>query len=219
VRTDNNLIRYYSARAAEYEEIYRRPERQHDLARLRRVVTRLCASERVIELACGTGYWTRVMAKPATEVHAVDASRESIEVARGRSTPGDRVTFQVADLEDLEVDRSAYSMVVAGFLWSHISLQEIDAFLECLAARLGPGTRAVFFDNRYVEGSSSPISHRDRHGNSYQERRLASGEKFTIIKNFPTPDDLVTKARRVGSEVKVEELQYFWLLLFRFGTQ
>lgn len=211
--TDANLIRYYSARAPKYEEIYERPERQQDLVRLRRTLAELTSGERVLELACGTGYWTRVMAKSATEVHAVDASFESVEIARS-SGALDAVTFEVADLEELDVHRHRYSMVVAGFLWSHIPLQEIDGFLERLAARLGPGTRAVFFDNRYVEGSSSPISHRDRHGNSYQKRRLESGETFTIIKNFPTPGDLLEQVRRLGSDVRVEELEYFWLLQF-----
>ena len=215
--TEEDLIRYYSARAPEYEEIYEKAERQRDLGRLRRALTELTTGERVLELACGTGYWTRVMARSATEVHAVDASRESIEVARRRGTPGDRVTFEVADLEVLDVHLYTRSMVVAGFLWSHIPLQEIDDFLDRLAVRLGPGTRAVFFDNRYVEGSSTPVSHRDRYGNSYQQRRLASGESFSIVKNFPSPSDLANAARRVGSEVRLVELEYFWLLQFRFG--
>ena len=81
--TDENLIRYYSARAPEYEEIYERPERQRDLVRLRRILTDLTSCERVLELACGTGFWTRVMARSASAVHAVDASYESVEIARG----------------------------------------------------------------------------------------------------------------------------------------
>jgi ubiquinone/menaquinone biosynthesis C-methylase UbiE len=116
VRTDANLIRYYSARAPDYEEIYKRPERQQDLVRLRRTLTELSSGETVLELACGTGYWTRVMARSATEIHAVDASSESVEIARDRGA-FDTVTFEAADLEELDVHRHAYSMVAAGFLW------------------------------------------------------------------------------------------------------
>jgi demethylmenaquinone methyltransferase/2-methoxy-6-polyprenyl-1,4-benzoquinol methylase len=213
VSTDENLLRYYSARASEYEEIYERPERQRDLVRLRRFLTELTSGEKVLELACGTGYWTRVMARSATVVLAVDASAESVEIARGKE-PRDSVTFAVADIEGLEAPRHSFSMAVAGFLWSHIPLQEIDGFLERLAARLDAGTRAVFFDNRYVEGSSSLISHRDRYGNTYQERTIASGEKFMIVKNFPTTAQLFETARRVGTDVRVEEMEYFWLLQF-----
>lgn len=216
---DADLIRYYSARAAEYEALYARSERQRDLATLRGLITDLTTGERVLELGCGTGYWTRVMAKSATEIHAVDASAESIEVARNTGAPSDGVTFEVADFEDLGMHRDAYSTMVAGFLWSHIPLQEIGGFLARLADRLGSGTRAVFFDNRYVDGSSSPISHRDRYGNCYQERTLTSGERFTIIKNFPTRADLLDAAGQVGSDAAVEELQFFWLLRFRFGSE
>jgi demethylmenaquinone methyltransferase/2-methoxy-6-polyprenyl-1,4-benzoquinol methylase len=217
VRTNSNLIAYYSARALDYEEIYDKPERQDDLVRLRGLVAGLTTGMTVVELACGTGYWTRVMAQGATEIHAVDASRESIGIARRKMKPDAEVTFEVADLDKLEVGRRVYSTMVAGFLWSHVPVQEIDGFLDRLAVRLGSGTRAVLFDNRYVEGSSSPISHRDRYGNSYQKRHLASGESFTIVKNFPSAADLATAARRVGSDVSVEELEYYWLLDFTFG--
>lgn len=217
MRRDADLVRYYSARAAEYEQVYSRPERQRDLATLRRRATAFAAGERVLELACGTGYWTRVMAETATEIHAVDASLESVEIARSRAAPNDGVTFEVADLYELDIDPNSCSSVVTGFFWSHVPRQDIAGFLGRLAVRLGPGTRALFFDNRHVEGSSSPIVHRDRHGNGFQTRRLESGETFTIIKNFPTRSDLLESAGRVASDARVEELRYFWLLHLTFG--
>jgi len=41
-------------------------------------------------------------------------------------------------------------------------------------------------DNRYVDGSSTPISERDADGNTYQRRRLADGSDNRVLKNFPT---------------------------------
>jgi predicted methyltransferase len=52
---------YYAQRAAEYDAVYAKPERQHDLARLKELLPPLVAGRRVLELAAGTGYWTQVM--------------------------------------------------------------------------------------------------------------------------------------------------------------
>ena len=38
-----------------------------------------------------------------------------------------------------------------------------------------PHARFVFVDNRYVPGSSTPISREDGQGNEYQERTLRDG--------------------------------------------
>lgn len=54
----SRLTAYYAKRAAQYERIYARPERQAELAALRMRVAGLCAGKKVLEIACGTGYWT-----------------------------------------------------------------------------------------------------------------------------------------------------------------
>ena len=62
----SDLLTYYAARAAEYENVYAKPERQSDLARLRETVPAYFVGRRVLEVACGTGYWTRLIAPHAT---------------------------------------------------------------------------------------------------------------------------------------------------------
>jgi ubiquinone/menaquinone biosynthesis C-methylase UbiE len=66
--TTDELQTYYSRRAREYELIYEKPERQSDLAQLKRILRSLLASQTVLELACGTGYWTQVIAEKAKSV-------------------------------------------------------------------------------------------------------------------------------------------------------
>ena len=51
-----------------------------------------------------------------------------------------------------------------------------------------PGGLIVFMDNNYVEDSNRPIVNIDEYGNSYQERELENGKKYSIVKNFPTED-------------------------------
>ena len=52
------MIQYYARRAAEYDHVYALPHWQLGLARLRALVARVFAGRRVLEVACGTGYWT-----------------------------------------------------------------------------------------------------------------------------------------------------------------
>ena len=59
---------------------------------------KLSGNETVLEVGCGPGTWTRVIARSAASLHAVDISPEMIARAR-RFAPGDNVSFEVSDFE------------------------------------------------------------------------------------------------------------------------
>ena len=52
------MAAYYAQRAAEYERVYFKPERQDDLRRMEAELAAPFAGRRVLEIACGTGWWT-----------------------------------------------------------------------------------------------------------------------------------------------------------------
>ncbi|SEM92690.1 malonyl-ACP O-methyltransferase BioC [Lihuaxuella thermophila] len=64
-------------------------------------------AEKILELGCGTGYFTRLLLDhyPASEVTAVDLAEKMVETARQKTEPSDRVRFFVGDAENL--DRSS----------------------------------------------------------------------------------------------------------------
>ena len=64
------MLDYYEQRQPEYEAIYARPERQQDLAWLEREIVQRVSGRRVLEIACGTGYWTRRIAPAVLSVVA-----------------------------------------------------------------------------------------------------------------------------------------------------
>lgn len=206
---------YYTQRAREYERIYDKPERQADLARLRGDVPALFAGERVLEIACGTGYWTPLLAASARSVLAVDAVEDVLAIARAKPYPGGNATFMQADVYRLPAWPEKFTGCFAGFWWSHVPLERLDAFLEGLHARLAPGARVAFLDNRYVEGNSTPLARRDDAGNTFQERKLADGSRHEVLKNFPAEEDLEARLGRLGSEVRVTRYQYYWLVTYR----
>ncbi len=205
---------YYSKRAQEYEQIYYKPERQHELEWLRRRIPEVFAGRTVLEVACGTGYWTQFIARKARKVYACDINEPVLEIAREKPIPRGKAEFFKADAITLAGVPDGCNAAFAGFWWSHVKKSGIEQFASNLAGRLEPGARVVVLDNQFAEGSSTPISRRDAEGNSYQMRHLASGEQYEVLKNFPSGAELADAVRPVASEAHLETLTYYWLLVF-----
>jgi demethylmenaquinone methyltransferase/2-methoxy-6-polyprenyl-1,4-benzoquinol methylase len=208
------MERYYSKRAAEYEQIYQKPERQHELQWLRGRVPELLAGRTVLEVACGTGYWTQFIARKARKVHACDINESVLEIAADKPIPKDRVHFFKADAVTLEGVPPGCDAAFAGFWWSHVKKSGIEQFVANVARKLEPGARVVILDNQFAEGSSTPVSRRDAEGNTYQLRHLANGEQYEVLKNFPSAAELAEAVRPVAREAHLETLAYYWLLVF-----
>jgi ubiquinone/menaquinone biosynthesis C-methylase UbiE len=209
-----SLKTYYDKRSREYETIYDKPERQAELAWLRDRVPRLFSGRDVLEIACGTGYWTQHIAPAARHIHAFDINDSVLEIAAEKPVPPHRATFFKADALSLEGAPDGCDAAFAGFWWSHVKKSDLDRFVRSLATKLRPGAVVGILDNSYAEGSSTPISRRDAEGNAYQMRTLANGERHEVLKNFPSALELAEAVRPVAREAHLESLTYYWLLVF-----
>ena len=212
------LLAYYRRRALEYERIYAKPERQADLAIMRGWIRGELAGHDVLELACGTGYWTQIIASAARSVLAVDLAEEPLEIARAKDYPFGKVRFGEADAYRLEGVPGRFSAGLACFWWSHVPKSRLAEFLDGWHARLGAGARVVCLDNRYVEGSSTPVSRRDEEGNTYQLRRLDDGSVHEVLKNFPDGRELRKVLGDRGADVRLTELPHYWCLSYRVAA-
>lgn len=202
---------YYAARAPEYDRIYLKPERQADLRRIEAWLPTVFAGRSVLEIACGTGWWTQFVAPVAAHVLAIDAAPETLRIARGR-VGGDNVAFAVGDAYALPVRLQGFEAAFAGFWFSHVPKGRISAFLAGLQQALAPGARVVFLDNRYVEGNSTPISERDAQGNTYQLRALQDGSTHRVLKNFPDEAELRAATQGFARELRFHSWEYYWAL-------
>lgn len=209
VSTD--LVGYYARRAAEYERVYAKPERQPDLAVLKHRVAAGLANRRVYEVACGTGYWTQFYAERATSVFACDYNEAVLEIARTKPLPSDRVQWVRADAFALPPAPLPCDGGFAGFWWSHLRREgQAASFLQGFCRRLEPGARVLVIDNAYVEGSSTPITRVDADGNTYQERRLSDGSRHEVLKNFPDEAEIRALLTPVAVDIQWERLPYYW---------
>lgn len=200
---------YYAARAAEYDDIYLKPERQPDLRAIEEWLPSRFSDAKVLEVACGTGYWTQFIAALAAHIVGVDASAETLQVAR-RRVPAGKASFLVGDAYQLSPDLGVFNAAFAGFWFSHVPKARRRGFLQGLNALLVDGAKVVLLDNLYVQGSSSPIDETDAHGNTYQLRKLKDGSTHRVLKNFPSETELQLSLGELGAGGKFTTWQYYW---------
>ncbi len=211
----HNLKDYYARRAQEYERIYEKPERQSDLARLRKLIPSLLDARDVLEIACGTGYWTQFVATRAASVLATDINEEVLALARVKSYPRDNVAFARLDIYADEVMTSRFDAGLAAFWWSHVPRQSLSGFIERFHRHLEPNALVVYLDNRYVEGSSTPLTRTDEHGNTYQMRTLDDGSRYEVLKNIPDATELSAVLGDGVCDLSYVELDFFWYVSYR----
>jgi demethylmenaquinone methyltransferase/2-methoxy-6-polyprenyl-1,4-benzoquinol methylase len=203
--------KYYAERTSEYEKVYLKPERQEDLARLKARLRELLAGHTVLEVACGTGYWTAVIAETAALVLATDINPEVLALAEQKKMPRHQVRFLQEDAFSLKNIEGRFTAGLAAFWWSHIRKSQLKDFLSAFHAKLAPGARVVFVDNSYVPGSSSPITRTDHEGNTYQQRRLEGGATYEVLKNFPDEREIRDVLGTEACRLSYERLTYYWL--------
>lgn len=206
---------YYAARAGEYDRVYQKQERQPDLRQIEQWLPALLSGATVLEVACGTGYWTQFIAPVASAVVAIDSAPETLQIAQQRVNASN-VLFQVGDAYALSGTGRSFDAAFAGFWFSHVPLERQHEFLTGLNSALTPGARVVLLDNLFVEGSSSAIAERDCHGNTYQYRNLSNGSTHRVLKNFPTEAQLhALIAEGLGEFAVYRRWQYYWAFEYR----
>ncbi len=235
------LQAYYAQRAAIYERIYHKPERHADLRAMESELAIHFRGRRVLEVAAGTGWWTAHGARGAQDWLATDINPEPLLLARSKPLPA-CVRFGLLDVMNWAAPISAapppaasdaygtpftpmalplaaeqhppFDAAFAGFWWSHLPRDTLPSWLQALHARLQPGAQVLFLDNRFVPGSSTPISRRDAQCNSYQLRALDDGSRHEVLKNFPTRDEAAAALGPGVGKLRWVEFEHYWVLSY-----
>jgi demethylmenaquinone methyltransferase/2-methoxy-6-polyprenyl-1,4-benzoquinol methylase len=208
---------YYARRAAYYERVYFKPERQANLRAMETWLAGPFAGRRVLEVACGTGWWTPHGARDAAHWLATDLNPETLAVARSKALPA-CVELATVDAYTLaEVGNRRFDAAFAGCWWSHVPLQRLAGWLQTLHDRLDPGARVVFLDNRFVQTSSTPLSRRDGAGNTYQNRTLDDGSVHEVLKNFPGASTATAMLGPRARQVQWLDHVHYWVLSYELA--
>lgn len=213
-------IDYYRARAGEYDEwFYRlgRYDRGEDLNRvwfdevtfLMRQVEALGHFEHTLELAAGTGNWTKELVKISDHVTAVDASSEVISINREKIGTAN-VTYIQADLFNWQPERE-YDLVFMAFWMSHVPPEKFDSFMDMARRATKPGGSIFMIDSLPDQTSTAHDHLAYQPEDIYHTRKLNDGREFSIVKVFYQPDVLEYKLAAHGFEAKARQTErYFW---------
>jgi demethylmenaquinone methyltransferase/2-methoxy-6-polyprenyl-1,4-benzoquinol methylase len=214
------MIQYYARRAAEYEHVYELPHWQPGLVRLRQLIAEIFPGRRVLEVACGTGYWTVQLAAIAARVSASDINEETLTLARTRLAGHAHVTLRLADAYGPPAGPETFDAGLAALWLSHVDRARMSEFLAAFHARLEPGARVLLFDERDHPTRTARPGQIDAAGNRHEWRRLENGERYEIIKNLFDDRELATLLSPWARTLHVEDLGRFWAATYeaRGGT-
>ena len=208
---DNEIVKYYAKRASEYEDIYLIPERQEYIKKSKSLLKKYFEDRNVLEISCGTGYWTETISETAKSILAADINKEVLEIAKNKKYNCE-VNFVEDNSYELGKVNKKYDSIFSGFWFSHIPKTRINNFLDLIHGKLKEKGLVVFMDNLYVEGSNSAISGFDDEGNSYQLRKLQDNSRFEVLKNFYTESELKDRFGNYSDKIAIDNLKYYWIL-------
>src|SRR5204862_232410 len=134
----------------------------------------------ILELACGTGLFTRHLAPRTEHLTAVDASSEVLAINRAR-VDARNIEYVEADLFNWKPTRR-YDAVFFSFWLSHVPPDRFDAFWEMVREALAPGGAAYLIDSAFDRTSTAKDHVLSGSDDGVVSRRLNDGREFRIVK-------------------------------------
>lgn len=210
------LAEYYSKRAKEYDEVYHRPDkiRLQEQKILAESITQTFRGKFVLELACGTGFWTKHLIKSAKKVLATDYSLNMLEIASSRLSKNSGIILLQTDAYHPPTSIPKFNGAMANFWFSHILKSQVSKFLNTLHSKLSKKSVVLFADAIYIQGLGGELLIKDKYNNTYKRRILKSGEQFDILKNYYSKEDLRGIFERYSNKVEIKYLTNFWIVKY-----
>ena len=216
-------IDYYRARAGEYDEWWFRGGRYDrgaefnarwhaETAAVENALDTWLAQRRpqsALELACGTGLFTRRLAPRIARVTAIDASREVLAINRARVV-ADNVRYVEADLFEWR-PRERYDVVFFSFWLSHVPEERFAAFWETVAAALAPGGAAYLIDSAFEPTSTAKNHELPGRTAGMVTRKLNDGREFRIVKVFWDPQALGARLEGLGWSASLAQTPSYFI--------
>ncbi|MDP9301917.1 MAG: GNAT family N-acetyltransferase [Actinomycetota bacterium] len=211
-RSDEDLVRsqieYYDDRAPVYEDLWFR-RGTHDrgpwvneqwfaeTAIVEADLASVDASGDVLELACGSGLWTRFLAPRARRLVAVDASPRMLDLNRSH-VADPHVDYRQADLFSWDT-AERFDLIVTGFFVSHVPPSRFSDFWAKVARWLRVGGLVWIVDDA-TPLAAPPADTPSVGGPLHAHRRVIGDCEYTIVKLFYEPDVLTRWLDEIGWE-------------------
>lgn len=210
---------YYDARAPEYDDWFLRRGRYDggteenrrwfaEVDVIRDALRSFDPAGAVLELACGTGWWTEQLASHADQITAVDASPEVIELNRRRVGADPSIEYVLADIFEW-TPTGSFDVVFFGFWLSHVPPDQFTGFWNKVRATLKPSGRVFFVDS--LDRSTAARWSRPAEGEGVEIRTLGDGREFRVVKLRYDVADLQERLEAFGWTGRIARTERFFL--------
>jgi ubiquinone/menaquinone biosynthesis C-methylase UbiE len=213
----DQIKNYYAAMSSVYNENagYNKAEVEPLRVPIKNRFCEIFKGQRVLEIACGTGYWTEVIGQAAESVLATDINQAMLSQAVSRCWHLANVKFQIADAFALDGIHGGFNAAFAHWWWSHIPKNRIPEFLQALHRKLENDAVVLIVDHLSNYSSSPRIQ--DSEGNAIERRTAPDGNKYDVLKNFPSKIEIQKVLAGLAHDIQYieypEETQ--WNLIYR----
>lgn len=196
-------LAYYQARAREYDKSVEgignsgaispiNDKANQEWLRIVKALHEIPPVGEVLELACGTGFWTRELLFLSNAITAVDGSSEMIEVNRSKLRDA-RIKYECIDIFEWEPNKT-YDLIFFAFWLSHVPPTHLSGFLDKVVRATKPGGRVFIIDEPMSE---SNISGANVDG-LFQQRSLENGSSYRIVKVYYDPLEIELEFLKQG---------------------
>jgi len=188
------------------------PEYKQQFDKISEVINEAVAGKNVLEIAAGTGIWTRRIVAVIASLVATDINEAPLKIAQEKEYPPGKVSFRIGDMYSLG-DVPQKDALFGGFIISHVLRQGYTKFFDTLNARVVPGGTIILFDTKRLV----PPTRIDAEGNYYDVRKEPDGTKHEVLKNHPSQEELRELLRERASHIEFLDMEHYWLL--KYETQ
>lgn len=214
----DNLKSYYKERKNEYEEIYNRqdPERLKEQLIIKDKLVELLYQKNLLEIGCGTGYWTKFISKTALKITATDYNQDVLDIAKSKDYYCD-VEFEVENAYNLGFENSLFNAGVSNFLISHVPKSKLFLFLSEFHRVLTENSIVFIADNVNNEKYGGTLIQNKDDKNTYKLRKLKNGTEFKIIKNYYTMNQIYKIFKQFDNNLTESNIFYgtnFWFIYY-----
>jgi demethylmenaquinone methyltransferase/2-methoxy-6-polyprenyl-1,4-benzoquinol methylase len=199
-----NQLDYYRARAQEYDESVQligrfaqdepeNPAVSAELAQITGALHRIPPEKDVLELACGTGIWTKELLPIARKITALDGAPEMLDVNRAKLGDEPRVQHECIDLFTWQPGKP-FDLVFFAFWLSHVPPDRLGQFLDRVTRATKVGGQVFIVDEPAGGRQLSGAGEADH----TQTRQLHDGREFKVIKVYHDPREIQEKLEQRG---------------------
>lgn len=184
---------YYHKRAPDYERFYYEcePAIKQGNEKTANLLKKFLNSKSVLEIACGTGYWTKILSSFAKQIIATDILPEVLHFAKQKKY-GCPVLFTIADAYNLPAFEQSFDGGLANFWFSHIPKDCIDSFLDGFHRALRPNSHVFLCDNNPQFLPDGKLFSFPNNANTYRLRTTSDDSEHYVLKNYYTVKDLIS---------------------------